>query len=91
MARVMILNTSCVCRYVFSLFSIPLPFSSILKKSSFWILVFVAFLVFSAAEGEDVSAVKKKKREMKLRNKAEIAPAEVVKRQSDINHKIDLH
>lgn len=78
-------------RYVFSLFSIPLPFTSILKKSSFWILVFVAFLVFSAAEGEDVSAVKKKKREMKLRNKAEIAPAEVVKRQSDINHKIDLH
>eukprot|EP00984_Skeletonema_dohrnii_P005614 scaffold1980_cov120-Skeletonema_dohrnii-CCMP3373.AAC.3 len=66
--------------------------SSILKKSSFWILVFVAFLVFSAAEGgEDVSAVKKKKREMKLRNKAEIAPAEVVQKQSEINRKIDLH
>mmetsp|Transcript_26017 Transcript_26017/g.44209 ORF Transcript_26017/g.44209 Transcript_26017/m.44209 type:complete len:460 (-) Transcript_26017:1314-2693(-) len=65
--------------------------ASILKKSSFWILVFVAFLVFSAAEGEDVSAVKKKKREMKLRNKAEFSPAEVVQKQSEINRKIDLH
>ena len=53
--------------------------------------MFVAFLVFSAARGEDVSAVKKKKREMKLRNRAEIAPAEVVQKQSEINRKIDLH
>jgi hypothetical protein len=60
-----------------------------LKKSSFWILAFIAFLVFSSGGGDDIS--KKKKREKKLRNKAEIAPAEVVKQQSEINRKIDLH
>eukprot|EP00986_Skeletonema_menzelii_P015308 scaffold11486_cov134-Skeletonema_menzelii.AAC.6 len=44
-----------------------------------------------AEKGDDVRTVKKKKREKRLRNKAEIAPAEVVQKQSEINQKIDLN
>lgn len=94
MARIdeMKLSTFCVCLLIlFSVSIIHCPFSSILKKSSFWILLFVAFLIFSSAEGDDVRTVKKKKREKRLRNKAEIAPAEVVQKQSEINRKIDLN
>mmetsp|Transcript_16643 Transcript_16643/g.25879 ORF Transcript_16643/g.25879 Transcript_16643/m.25879 type:complete len:456 (-) Transcript_16643:292-1659(-) len=65
--------------------------SSILKKSSIWILLVVALLLLSSTEVDDVSTVKKKKREKRLRNKAEIAPAEVVLKQSEINRKIDLN
>ena len=67
------------------------PFHSILKKSSFWILLFVVFIIFSSGEGDDASKVRKKKREKRLRNKAEIAPAEIVQKQSEINRKIDLN
>lgn len=67
------------------------PFHSILKKSSFWILLFVVFVIFSSGEGDDASKVRKKKREKRLRNKAEIAPAEIVQKQSEINRKIDLN
>ena len=94
MARIdeMKLSTFCVCLLIlFSVSIIHCPFSSILKKSSFWILLFVAFIIFSSAEGDDVRTVKKKKREKRLRNKAEIAPAEVVQKQSEINQKIDLN
>jgi hypothetical protein len=62
-----------------------------LKKSSFWIIAFVAFLVFAAGGDDDISTVKKKKRAKTLRNKAEIAPAELVQKESEINRKIDLN
>mmetsp|Transcript_233 Transcript_233/g.299 ORF Transcript_233/g.299 Transcript_233/m.299 type:complete len:289 (-) Transcript_233:41-907(-) len=65
--------------------------SSILKKSSFWIFAFVMFLLLSSPDVDDSSTAKKKKREKRLRNKAEIAPAEVVQKQSEINRKIDLN
>ena len=55
-------------------------------------LCVVAFLVFSSAGGDDDNrTIKKKKREKRLRNKAEVAPAEVVQKQSEINRKIDLN
>lgn len=61
------------------------------KRNSFWILCFVAFLIFaSATPSEDVTN-KKKKRAKKLRNKAEISPPEIVQQQAEINRKIDLN
>ena len=66
-------------------------FSSNFKRNSFWILCFVAFLIFaSATPSEDVTN-KKKKRAKKLRNKAEISPPEIVQQQAEINRKIDLN
>lgn len=49
------------------------------------------FLLLSSPDVDDSSTAKKKKREKRLRNKAEIAPAEVVQKQSEINRKIDLN
>ncbi len=45
----------------------------------------------SSPDADDARTAKKKKREKRLRNKAEIAPAEVVQKQSEINRKIDLN
>ena len=89
---VMIEHILCIFGHWFSFIFCCLN-SSILKKSSFWILCFVAFLIFaSVPPSDDVSAAKnKKKRAKKLRNKAEVAPVEVVQKQSEINHKIDLN
>lgn len=77
---------------VFSFYVLPLPIHrSVFKKCSFWVLAFVAFLVLTSPSDDDGSTLKKKKREKALRNKAEIAPVEVVKNQSEINRKIDLN
>lgn len=45
----------------------------------------------SSPDADDARTSKKKKREKRLRNKAEIAPAEVVQKQSEINRQIDLN
>ena len=86
-------NTCCVSLWqvdLCSYFSFHC-FRSNFKRNSFWILCFVAFLIFaSATPSEDVTN-KKKKRAKKLRNKAEISPPEIVHQQAEINRKIDLN
>ena len=85
-------NTFCVSLWqvLCSYFSFHC-FRSNFKRNSFWILCFVAFLIFaSATPSEDVTN-KKKKRAKKLRNKAEISPPEIVQQQAEINRKIDLN
>ena len=66
-------------------------FRSNFKRNSFWILCFVAFLIFASATPSDDVTNKKKKRAKKLRNKAEISPPEIVQQQAEINRKIDLN
>mmetsp|Transcript_38915 Transcript_38915/g.71310 ORF Transcript_38915/g.71310 Transcript_38915/m.71310 type:complete len:455 (+) Transcript_38915:128-1492(+) len=60
-----------------------------LKKYSFWMLAFFAFLVFSVGSGSGEG--KKQKRAKKLRNNAETMPEVEVEKLQHINNKIELN
>ncbi|KAL7539000.1 hypothetical protein ACHAWF_006265 [Thalassiosira exigua] len=59
-----------------------------LKKYSFWILAFFAFLIFSTGSTD---GDKRSKRAKKLRNKAETLPEAEIEKLLKVNQKIDLH
>lgn len=60
-----------------------------MKKYSFWIFAFIAFLIFSMGSHSDSD--KKKMREKKLRNKAETMPEVEVAKLSNANKKAELN